>query len=104
MNEDFQSSEVRKYAESIYNWLASKLTSAIITKLELWETYTDAEGNSMPVEFDYAFKQLQAAGYTLNHTIIEKDWTATLSIKFYKLEDTIEYDIKTTYNISVTPK
>ena len=102
MNEDFQTWEVRKYAEAIYNWLEGKLVEAVIEYLWLEETYTDEEWNKMPVSFDYAFKVLQEQGATLNHTIVENDWKATLKINFYKKDKEISYDIKTAYSISVT--
>jgi len=102
MNEDFQTSQVRKYADVIYSWLESKLSEAIIDKLWLQETYTDEEWKEMPVEFEYAFKVLKDQWYTLNHIIKEEWWTATLVIRFFKIDTEVTYDIKTTYSISVT--
>jgi len=102
MKEDFQTQEVSKYADAIYNWLTAKLTEVIITKLWLEETYIDDEWKKMPMDFDYAFRLLKDAWYTLNHIIKEDWWKAKMIIKFFKIEDEVVYDIKTTYSISLT--
>lgn len=99
-NEDFQTAQVRLYAESIYNGTLDKLVEAIANTLGLQDDKA-VDGTPIKMEFDYAYSKLIEAGYVLTHKYIESGGTCTLEIKIYKQERTITHDVKTTFSVSV---
>ena len=100
-NEDFQTAEVRKYAEAIYTATEEKLVQAIVDTLGLKDD-KDSEGNPIKMSFEYAYAKLKASGYNLDHRFIENGGTCTLEVKIYKLASTLTFDVKTTHSTTIS--
>ncbi len=99
-NEDFQTAEVRKYAEAIYGATEDKLIQAISDTLGLGDD-KDSEGNPIKMTFEYAYAKLIASGYSLSHRFIENGGTCTLEVRIYKLASTLTFDVKTAYSATI---
>lgn len=99
-NENFQESEVRKYAEAIYDSTEKKLVAAILEVLGRTED-KDEEGNPIVYTFDYAYRLLNESGYALNHRFVESQGKASLEIKIYKEFKSFSYDVKTSFSASI---
>lgn len=99
-NEDFQTAEVRKYAEAIYLATEEKLVQAVVDTLGLQDD-KDSEGNPIKMSFEYAYAKLKASGYNLDHRFIENGGTCTLEVKIYKLASTLTFDVKTAYSATI---
>lgn len=96
--QDFQTMEVNKFGEALYVGIERKLVEAIVNKLGLVDT---EEVTVATMEFGYALNLLVNAGFNLNHRVIENGSGATLSITIYEAINKIEYDIKTTFSVTV---
>ena len=100
-NEDFQTSQVRKYAESIYNATEAKLIEVISERLSLKDK-KDANWDPIVPTFEYAYWLLRDAGYLINHTFIEDGWTCTLKIDLFKKCDSFSFWVRTSHSTSIT--
>jgi len=100
-NEDFQSSQIRKFAEVIYSSTEKQLVETIVNTLWLKKEKKDDIDPKL-MEFEYAYKKLQEAWYNLNHKFIENWGKSSLEVSIYKLDKTYTYDVKTNYSISIT--
>lgn len=96
-NEDFQTSQIRSFAEAIYIGAEDKLVQVIVDTLGLGED-KDSEGNPIKMDFEYAYTKLVEAGYNITHQYVENGGTCTLEVKIYKLATTQTFDVKTTFS------
>lgn len=99
-NENFQDSQIRSYAESIYDVTSSKLVSVIAETIGLSED-KDVDGNPIVMDFDYAYAKLREAGYSLDHNFVEKGGSCDLVIRVYKLASVTTFPVATTHSASI---
>ena len=99
-NEDFQTSQVRRYGEAIYQSTVDKLVDAITVTLGLQDE-KDSLGDPIRMDFDYAYAKLIESGHCLTHKFIENEGTCTLEIKIYKECTVVNHDVKTTFGVTI---
>ena len=108
MQFDFQDGEVRRVAQEVVEHTTNTITKAIIKKLGIEDTYvrTNDDGSieTLPVEFERAYKLLREAGYVVQHSFEEEDKKIFLAVSFYKLESETFFDVANKYEYSLTER